>query len=194
MSKEINNPFEKKKAYTFRTNHIKKYTLVMHSDLIENETRLYLYVGEPFLYSFFGGWLEEENEPVREEIAGPNTIIEKLIYKMVGDYEICLHHHHVVKHMDREIEIDHAEELRKRRARIVTPKEEKQEENTVKTRDYEIPIYDWQAAKEPEKTEEEQFYDELKETARTKGMSEESLKQLKQNKDKILKFESRKAQ
>jgi hypothetical protein len=180
MSEYKNNHFEQTNVYTFRTDYVKKYTLVMTSDLIENETRLYLYVGELLLYSFFGGLLKEDNEPVREGIAGPNTDIEKLIYKMVGDYEICLHHHDVVKHMDKELVIDHVEELRKRRARFIKKEEAQEEHNdNVVPLHYEIPIYDWQAPKE-EKVEQE-----IDRIADENNMNRNSVAQLKQYRDKI---------
>jgi hypothetical protein len=183
MSDEINNHFEKTKAYTFRTDHVKKYTLVMTSDLIENETRLYLYVGEPLLYSFFGGLLKEDNEPVREGIAGPNTDIEKLVYKMVSDYEICLHHHDIVRHMDKELVIDHIEELRKRRSRFIKPEGTQEEQHReTRTINYEIPVDVWNAPKEEEDEKEK----EVMEVANKNDMHVNSVSNLRQYRKKKL--------
>jgi hypothetical protein len=135
-----------------------------------------------------------EDEPIYDSVSISNSyLVPEAVKAIITDYEMPLYNRWMAEEQERagHLKINYEEELRKKRKHVSNPSMNPEQEVEAAPMTYEINDY---FDTGEEKTEEQIFYDNLKETAQTKGVSEESLKQLKQNRDKILKFEQRKAQ
>lgn len=168
------NPFEKYDSHTFSTDY-NDYTLVIHTNLLKNKAELFLYVGTINFFSFFG-----KHEPVRTGKAGPHTNMEALVHRMLTDYEVMLYQNEIIEDMEKEIEIDYAEELRKRREKLQKLNEGKK--NVDPYEKYIAPeIRIWNENTEKEKEETEPSIDQrVIEIANKHGMNPNSVANLPQ--------------
>ena len=135
-----------------------------------------------------------EDEPIYDSVSISNSdLVPEAVKAIITDYEMPLYNRWMAEEQERagHLKINYEEELRKKRQRARTPSMNPEQEVEAVPHTYEISDY-FDIGEQ--KTEEQLFYDQLEETAKKKGMSVESLKSLKQNRDKILKFEQRKAQ
>jgi hypothetical protein len=110
-----------------RSSFFGSYVAIVKVDMITRKTKILLYDCEPVTRGLWGMYTEQ-NDHICEGNAGPLTDINAAITRMITEYEIPLYQRYAAENVDTTyLEIDHAEEIKKRRARLANPTTETKE-------------------------------------------------------------------